>query len=74
MATLFISHSIGDEAAVRLIVGKVREAGYHGLFLDFDPVDGIAGGRKWEKEVYARLRQADAIVFIASRASLAGAR
>src|SRR4051812_6191749 len=41
------------------------------MFLDFDPQDGIAVGREWEQELYAQLHAADAVVFVASHASVA---
>ncbi|HEY6685852.1 MAG TPA: toll/interleukin-1 receptor domain-containing protein, partial [Propionibacteriaceae bacterium] len=34
-------------------------------------VDGIPAGRAWESELYAQLRKADAVVFLASAASVA---
>jgi WD40 repeat protein len=44
--------------------------GFRALFLDFDPALGIPAGRNWEQELYARLRQAAAMVFLSSAASL----
>jgi energy-coupling factor transporter ATP-binding protein EcfA2 len=41
------------------------------LFVDFDPEQGIPAGRSWERELYAQLRRADAVVFLASEASVA---
>ena len=50
---------------------RLRAWGYASLFLDFDPEDGMAVGREWERELYRQLRAADAVVFVASRASVA---
>jgi hypothetical protein len=41
------------------------------LFLDFDPADGIPAGRDWERELYAQLRKADGVIFLASAPSVA---
>jgi WD40 repeat protein len=69
MTALFISHSGQDrEVAVR-VRERLRARGYHALFLDFDPTDGIPAGRPWERELYAQLRRTDAVIFLASRHS-----
>jgi len=48
----------------------LRAAGFVTVFLDFDPEHGIPVGRNWERELYAQLRRADAVVFLASRAAV----
>src|SRR3712207_8400995 len=40
------------------------------LFVDFDPEHGIPAGRTWEQELYSALRRTDAVVFLASEASV----
>ncbi|GAA3779280.1 hypothetical protein GCM10022403_012420 [Streptomyces coacervatus] len=71
MARLFISHSSTDAAVARRVVTRLKSAGFEGLFLDIDPEAGIPAGRSWERELYAQLRRADAVVYLASAASAA---
>jgi hypothetical protein len=71
MTALFISHSSADNAATSRFGARLRAEGMGGLFLDFDPAQGIPAGRNWERELYAQIRKADAIVFLSSPASVA---
>jgi hypothetical protein len=71
MVALFISHSSADQAATRRIRDRLRAENVRGLFLDFDPDQGIPAGRNWEQELYAQVRKADAVVFLSSPASVA---
>jgi hypothetical protein len=71
MTALFVSHSSSDQAAAKRIVERLAAEGFATLFLDFDPVHGLAAGRAWESELYAQLRKADGVVFLASTASVA---
>ena len=70
MSLLFISHSSVDHAAALEVKGRLQAQGYEGIFLDFDPINGIPAGRSWEKELYSPLRRCDAVILIASRASV----
>ena len=38
--------------------------GHRSLFLDFDPADGIPAGRDWERELYQRIRNCQAMIVI----------
>jgi hypothetical protein len=69
MASLFISYSRRDAAAAKAIRKQLRAAGFQAVFLDVDPEDGIPAGQPWERELYARVRLADAIVFLSSPAA-----
>jgi WD40 repeat protein len=69
MSLLFVSHSSEDDASASHVSSWLAEQGFQSLFLDFDPEQGIPAGRNWERELYARLRQADAVVFLDSPAS-----
>ncbi|MER7393958.1 TIR domain-containing protein [Streptomyces sp. NPDC000151] len=71
MVALFISHSGRDRAVAKRIAGRLKAAGFAGLFLDFDPELGIPAGRSWERELYTQLRRTDGVVFVASEASTA---
>jgi TIR domain/AAA ATPase domain len=71
MTSLFISHSSRDQVAAQRVHQWLRNVGYQALFLDFDPSDGIPAGRRWEAELYAQLRRADGVIFLASAESVA---
>jgi energy-coupling factor transporter ATP-binding protein EcfA2 len=71
LASLFISHSSSDRDAAPRLAERLRAEGFVALFLDFDPEQGIPAGRNWERELYAQLRKTDAVIFLASAASVA---
>jgi hypothetical protein len=71
LASLFISHSSSDRDAAQRLAERLRAEGFAALFLDFDPDQGILAGRNWERELYAQLRKTDAVIFLASTASVA---
>jgi hypothetical protein len=71
MASLFVSHSSHDRDEAERVAKRLRVEGFAALFLDFDPADGIPAGRDWERELYAQLRKADGVIFLASAASVA---
>src|ERR671910_9907 len=71
MASVFVSHSSRDRAVTEWVLEKLRAAGFTSLFVDFDPEQGIPAGRNWERELYAKLRKSDAVIFLASEASVA---
>src|SRR4051794_14890424 len=71
MASVFVSHSSRDRAVTERVVARLRAAGFAALFVDFDPERGIPAGRNWERELYAQLRRTDAVIFLASEASVA---
>jgi WD40 repeat protein len=71
MAALFVSHSSADQTATSQVCERLRAEGIAALFVDFDPAQGIPAGRNWERELYAQVRKADAVVFLSSPASVA---
>src|SRR3954469_10022523 len=71
MASIFVSHSSRDRLVTERVVAQLRAAGFAALFVDFDPEQGIPAGRSWERELYAQLRRTDAVIFLASEASVA---
>jgi len=71
MVALFVSHSGADNADAVRVGHRLEAAGFVSLFLDFDPSRGIPGGRSWEHELYSQLRRTDAVIFLASPASVA---
>jgi hypothetical protein len=70
MATIFISHSSKDRAAVTEIAEQLKRRDFLSIFVDFDPENGIPPGRHWEKEFYHRLLACSAVVFVCSSASV----
>src|SRR3954467_6037432 len=71
MASVFISHNSRDRLVAKWLGKRLRAAGFAALFVDFDPDQGIPTGRNWERELYAQLRRTDAVIFLASQASVA---
>src|SRR3954451_10627531 len=71
MASVFVSHSSRDRAVTEQVAARLRAAGFAALFVDFGPEQGIPAGRSWERELYAQLRRSDAVIFLASDASVA---
>ncbi len=70
MAKVFISHASEDtECAAELHRWLVGEG--HEVFLDRDLRDGIRVGEQWEWRLHERLRRADAVLCILTRAYLA---
>src|SRR5512144_370446 len=69
MASLFVSHSSQDRAKTAELVDRLRAEGFKALFVDFDPNSGIPAGRNWERELYAQLRRADGVLYVATPAS-----
>ena len=70
MTALFLSHSSADDVATARFSERLRAEGVAALFVDFDPALGIPAGRSWERELYAQVRKADALVFLSSPASI----
>ncbi len=71
MTSLFVSHSSEDSARTGRLCDRLQAEGIEALFVDFDPTLGIPAGRNWERELYAQVRKADAVVFLSSSASVA---
>ena len=71
MPSLFVSHAGADRQLVEEFGQRLRLAGFEALFVDIDPEQGIPAGARWEQELYAQLRRADAIVFLQTPAAAA---
>ena len=71
MTSVFVSHSTQDAQVTTEFVRRLRAEGFTALFVDSDPDVGILAGQAWERELYARMRKANGVVFLASPASLA---
>ncbi len=66
MPVVFVSHSSIDSAAAAGIRESLRKGGFDALFLDFDERDGLHPGSRWRDDLSARIRTADAVVFLGS--------
>lgn len=66
MSAIFISHSSKDKVCAEQMVAWLREQGHQSLFLDFDPQNGIPGGRDWNKELHQQLRRCRAVIALLS--------
>lgn len=71
MSKIFLSHSSKDDSIAEQVKTCLEQWGHRSVFLDFDPEHGIPAGRDWEKELYAKLRECQAVIFICSHASMA---
>jgi hypothetical protein len=65
-------HSTAEsgEKTSEWVVERLWATGFAALFVDFDPEHGIPAGRSWERELYAQLRRIDAVILLASEASV----
>jgi len=70
LASLFIPHNSSDRNAAEPLGKGLRAEGFAALFLLFDPDQAIPARSHWERELYPRLRKTDAVIFLASAASV----
>jgi hypothetical protein len=69
MTSIFISHSSKDNAWARKLKVwlEAEPRGHRSLFLDFDREAGLKAGDLWEQQLYAKLRQCQAVLALVSR-------
>jgi hypothetical protein len=70
LANLFLSHSSHDQAAAEALHEWLKSKGFHALFLDCHPDDGISAGSLWERELYRNLKASDAVIVLCSESSM----
>jgi hypothetical protein len=70
LASLFIPCNSSDRDAAEHLGKGLRADGFASLFFLFDPDQGIPAARNWERELYPHLRKTDAVIFLASTASV----
>lgn len=70
MSSIFLSHSSHDNGIASQVKACLEQWGHRSVFLDFDPEHGIPAGRDWEKELYAKLRECQAVIVLCSKASM----
>src|SRR5262245_61891134 len=71
MSRIFISHSSADNFAAVAIRDFLVAEGWDDIFLDIDPVGGIAAAERWERSLHEAASRCEAVVFLVSRAWLA---
>ena len=70
MSAIFISHSSKDNSAAEKMRANLTRRGYRSIFLDSHPDDGIAGGAKWEAQLYSQLKSCHALIILCSKHSM----
>jgi hypothetical protein len=68
MAGIFLSHSSDDKDPALALYAVLARLSYDAVFIDHA---NIAGGTYWEQEIYRALRTSRAVVFLASKLSMA---
>ena len=71
MSRLFISHSSVDNAEAVGLRDWLQSEGWDDVFLDIDPLRGIAAGERWERALNQAARRCEAVIFLISHAWLA---
>jgi hypothetical protein len=72
VSRIFLSHSATNNAeAVALHSWLEREGWKDEIFLDLDPVRGIAAGGRWERTLVEAANRCEAVLFLISRAWIA---
>ena len=66
MAKIFISHSSRDAEQAEQMKAWLHQKGFAETFLDFDKHAGIPPGANWEKELYSKIEQSEAMIVIAT--------
>lgn len=70
MSRIFISHSSIDNGPAIALRDWLVAEGWNDLFLDLDPVRGIAAGERWERSLNEAARRCEAVLFLISKAWL----
>ena len=67
MSQLFISHSSANNAEAVGLRDWLAEEGWDDIFLDLDPVKGIAAGDRWERALNEAASRCEAVLCLLSR-------
>ena len=71
MSRIFLSHSaVNNAEAVALLDWLKREGWEDEVFLDLDPMRGIAAGERWEQALHEAANRCEAVLFLVSKAWL----
>jgi hypothetical protein len=66
MARIFISHSSRNNNAAIRFRDWLIENGWSDIFLDLDPIRGLAPGEKWQEELKRAADRCEAVLFLLS--------
>src|ERR1700677_3611208 len=66
MSRIFLSHSSRDNFEAVALGGWLASAGWDDVFLDLDPIRGIAAGERWERALHAAATRCEAVLFLMS--------
>jgi hypothetical protein len=64
MSRIFISHSSRDDQRACEVRDWLVAHGWDDLFLDLDPVRGLAPGERWQAELRAAADRCEAVLFL----------
>jgi hypothetical protein len=67
MSRIFLSHASLNNAEAVALRDWLAE-----IFLDLDPQRGIAAGERWERKLHEAADRCEAVLFLVSKAWLAG--
>ncbi|SDR51307.1 WD40 repeat [Paraburkholderia fungorum] len=70
MSRIFLSHSSDDNGCAFLLKRWLATQGWDDVFLDLDPLRGIAAGERWERALYNAASRCEVVLFLVSRAWL----
>ncbi len=68
--SVFISYSTRDRAIAKEVKRRLETRGFPAPFLDYHPEDGIPAGSNWERDIYRRIKQCGAIVYVGTKNSV----
>src|ERR1700757_4185596 len=66
MSRIFISHSSLDNKAAESTRDWLVENGWSDIFLDLDPVRGLAPGERWQNALKLAADRCEAVLFLIS--------
>jgi hypothetical protein len=70
VSRLFLSHSSANNAEAVALRDWLKSEGWDDVFIDLDPLRGIAAGERWERALNQAASRCEAVLFVISRAWL----
>jgi len=64
MARIFLSHASQDDLEAIALHDWLAGEGWSDVFLDIDPVGGIAAGERWERALHEAASRCEAVLFL----------
>ena len=68
MSRIFLSHSSADEFEAVAIKQWLMDNGWDDVFLDIDPLRGLAAGERWQEALRRAADRCEAVLFVVSPA------